>query len=266
MRYEMICAAAAAAISSAAFADTVIDLNELPLAPDNYYNGADSAAQFTSKGVSFANSFTDWGGGFTSWAGFACSNVNDTTTPGFGNQYATYSGTGHGGSGNYAVGYQDFYGPVTPTLTLPLATSVRGAYLTNATYAALDMTSGSGFSKKFGGASGNDPDWFKLTITGKDAADATTGTVDFYLADYRFSDNNQDYIVKAWQWVDLSSLGSSVKSLQFSMTSSDNGSFGMNTPSYFALDDLTVAAVPEPAAVATIGMALLLPLTRRRRA
>ena len=107
------------------------------------------------------------------------------------------------------------------------------------------VLNGDGFSKKFGGPSGNDPDFFKLTITGKDATGATTGAVDLFLADYRFSDNSLDYVLSDWTFVDLSSLGA-VSSLAFALDSSDTGQFGINTPGYFALDDLSVNAVPEP--------------------
>ena len=63
-------------------------------------------------------------------------------------------------------------------------------------------------------------------------------SVEFYLADYRFSDNSQDYIVTTWEWVDLTSLGN-VDSLVFNLSSSDNGTFGMNTPAFFCMDDFT---------------------------
>jgi len=102
-------------------------------------------------------------------------------------------------------------------------------------------------TKKFGGATGDDPDWFLLTITGKDSSDAVTGTVDFYLADYRFDDNSLDYIVDEWTWVDLTSLGGATK-LEFDLDSSDVGTWGMNTPAYFAMDDLH--SVPEPSTLA----------------
>jgi hypothetical protein len=127
------------------------------------------------------------------------------------------------------------------------------------------MLQGDSFAKKFGGASGDDADWFKLTIFGMDASNATTGSVDFYLADYRFADNSLDYVVSDWTYVDLSSLGS-VNSLGFSLASSDTGAFGINTPAYFAMDSLAVTAVPEPghAALFLSGLALLGVATRRR--
>lgn len=256
MRSILVCAALAA-VSSAALADAIVDFDELTYASGDY----STAAAFASQGVSFNYV---WGG--FSWAGWGYSRVNDTTTAGYGNQYAAFTGTGVGGSGNYALGYEDLYLPFAPEITLPVPTTVNGAYFTNTTYTALDMTGGSGFSKKFGGLTGNDPDWFKLTITGKDTADVTTGTVDFYLADFRFADNQQDYIVDSWTQVDLTALGSAVKTIEFAMTSSDTGAFGMNTPSYFAMDSLSVAAVPEPGTFAVLGAASLITLRRRRSA
>ena len=113
-------------------------------------------------------------------------------------------------------------------------------------------------AKKFGGASGDDPDWFVLTIIGKDSQGLVTDTVDFYLADYTFADNNQDYIVDTWEYVDLTSLGA-VESLEFTLSSSDVGQWGMNTPGYFAMDNLII---PEPTTIALLMVGGL--LIRRR--
>ena len=85
---------------------------------------------------------------------------------------------------------------------------------------------------------GADPDYFLLTIKGYHDGELVADSVDFYLADYRFDDNTQDYIVKDWTYVDLLSLGP-VDSLQFSLSSTDNGMFGMNTPAYFVMDNFT---------------------------
>ena len=86
-----------------------------------------------------------------------------------------------------------------------------------------------------------------------------TGEVEFYLADYRFADNGEDYIVDTWEYIDLSSLGA-VKSLEFGLSSSDVGDFGMNTPAYFALDTV----VPEPSSMALMVFGSLL-ISRRRK-
>ena len=118
--------------------------------------------------------------------------------------------------------------------------------ITNTTYAALSMLNGDAFGKVFGSpndAQGNPDgtngeDWFRLLIIGKDAQSNTTDTVIFYLADYRFVDNMQDYIINTWETVDLTPLGE-VQFLEFELQSTDQGSFGINTPAYFALDNIS---------------------------
>jgi len=130
--------------------------------------------------------------------------------------------------------------------------------VTNNNYTYYSMLNGDDWAKKFGGSSGDDEDWFALTVTGKDASESIVGAVDFYLADYRFSDNSQDYIIDTWQFVDLSSLGI-VKSLEFTLNSSDVGDFGMNTPAYFVIDTV----VPEPATIILMALGGVL-LGRKR--
>ena len=68
-----------------------------------------------------------------------------------------------------------------------------------------------------------------------------------------------------WEWVDLSSLGT-VAGLEFDLSSSDTGPSGMNTPAYFAMDDLTPAsAVPIPGAVWLLGSGLIGIICIRRK-
>lgn len=236
------------------------DFENLSLAANSYWSGQTSPAvplyqanpgSFSSGLATFSNEMTDWGGA-TSWSGWAYSNMTDNVTPGFDNQYSVYSGTAHSGN-NFGVAYVagddakiNFSGDV----------QVNGFYLTNTTYTALAILYGDSFSKKFGGSNGNDADWLKLSVSGLNAGVATS-TVDFYLADYRSANNSLDYIVKGWEWLDLSSLGS-VDSLKFAMSSSDTGAYGMNTPAYFAMDDLTVTAVPVPPALWLMGGGLLI--------
>jgi hypothetical protein len=99
------------------------------------------------------------------------------------------------------------------------------------------MKNGHQFAKKFGGPTGTDPDWFRLTVKAWYSGALSTDSVDVYLADFRSADSTQDYILKTWKYVSLKKLGN-VDSLTFSLNSSDVGSFGMNTPAYFCLDDL----------------------------
>jgi len=229
-------------------------LEDLPLAPQSFWNGSDQSSGFTSGSAHFSNNYNPaWG----SWDGFSYSNITDTTTTGMAGQYNAIAGTGQGNSANYAIGYVGWAQP--PIVTLSAAGVIDGLYVTNNNYAYYSMLYGDAFAKKFGGPSGNDEDWFLLTITGKDAGGSITGTADFYLADYRFADNNRDYIVSTWGYVDLTSLGI-VKSMEFSLSSSDAGAWGMNTPAYFALDTI----ISEPATMMLVGVGGIILFWRRR--
>ncbi|ATG88541.1 DUF4465 domain-containing protein [Methylomonas koyamae] len=252
---------------------SVSNFDDLNLAPNSYWAGTvdptvplyePTVGSFSSGPATFNNQITDWGG-LTSWTGWAYSNMTDTVTAGYTNQYSTFAGQAHSGAnfgvGNFGVAYN--YNPGDAAISFDSPVAAQGFYVTNTTYTALSMLNGDSFAKKFGGASGNDADWLKLSISGWNGS-TETGSVDYYLADYRFGNNALDYVVNSWQWVDLSSLGS-ITGLKFAITSSDVGQFGMNTPAYFAMDDLSVTAVPLPAAFWLMAGALAVwfPLGRR---
>ncbi len=223
---------------------TLVDFEDLSLAPNSFQNGSNGLGGFVSRGASFNNSYDP---AFGDWSGWSYTNVNYTNTalypnypndPDYTYQYGAYVGSGVGGSGNYGVAFcsDPAFGGVLPTITIPNGMQVQSAMFTNTTYDALSMLNGDGFAKKFGPT-----DWFDLTITGEDASNHAVGTVDFFLA-------QNGSIVTNWQSVNLSSLAAAT-TLQFSLTSSDNGSFGMNTPALFAMDNLTL--VPKTTTTVT---------------
>lgn len=189
---------------------------------------------YTEQGVTFNNVY-DVQGQYMS-AGFAVSKLHDKVTAGFNNKFSVYGDGGAAGSTNFAVCYYADYTTIT--------TGVNDAYFSfgagvekkmlsvavcNGTYAFLSVREGDNFAKEFA-----DGDWFKVTFTGYNAAGTKTNAVDYYLADYR---NGKNFVCSAWTNVDLSGLGT-VNKVVVSMSSSDSGEWGMNTPSFVCLDNL----------------------------
>jgi len=246
----------------------------------SFYNGNSGNNQpnssgWSSGGVFFNNSYSDsiFPGDY--WSGWSYSNVFNTTSPGFGNQYAAFPGGGSNGSGGVAAGqvYAMAYNSGA-YFNMPTGMLLQSVDLTNATYAAISMRDGDGpggFAKKFGG-SGNDPDLFGVKLNGYDSLGGTgtlLGSVSVNLADYRFADNSQDFIAGNWQNISLSSIASA-RSVSLEFFSTDVSQFGtdtfINTPTYLALDNLRFSAVPEPSTIALVGLVTSALAFRRYRA
>jgi hypothetical protein len=139
---------------------------------------------------------------------------------------------------NYAVVYDPGAYGVSPEIDLPddLATP-QSVLVTNTAYtwATIKLGDSYGMSTPFA-----DGSWYKLTATGYNAEGAKTGATDFYLADYRDSDAAKHYVLTDFTKMDLTSLGDDVKTIKFTIASSDTGKYGINTPTYFAFDNLVV--------------------------
>lgn len=210
---------------------SVADFESFSLPTDSFYYDAGGADWQTSNAI-FQYGWNTSFGGF--WSdGFAYTNKKDTSNGGFTNLYNCAAYNGYNLSNYYVTGQPGGFIKVKAP-----STGVMGFYVTNTTYAYKSMKSGDAFAKKFGGPSGNDKDSLVLSVYGYSGGVLKNDTVHFFLADFRFSNNAFDYILKTWQWVDCSKLGA-VDSIGFFMTSSDNGSFGMNTPAFFSIDNLT---------------------------
>ena len=176
------------------------------------------------------HSFGAWGFG----EGFTYTNGTDKTTPGYTNLSAI---TGKGAKTNAyftANAGGIAYGGLAAEISFKdgKAYNAKEVYVTNSTYAYLaikEHNDGNGSYSMI--KEWTKDDKFTLTITGYNGKEKTA-SVDFLLA------NGTD-VVNTWQQIDLSKLGKVTK-IQFSLSSTDTGAYGMNTPAYFCLDQLTV--------------------------
>lgn len=222
-----------------------IDFEELQLpAIDTFYNGADDAGQFVSQDVIFNNTYEEFAWG-VSWSGFAYSNMTDNTTAGITNQYSAFAGEGANGSENYAIYFAH------DTLVFPgIGAEFSNVAITNTTYTGISMRDGDQFGKEFGTPNNADgdpdgtdgEDFFFVTFRAWDSDWNYIDSVDVYLADFTSADENDHYILDEWENFDLSALNGA-KYFTFDFKSSDVGQWGINTPVYFAMDNLEFAQI-----------------------
>jgi len=216
---------------------TVSTFESFNFGVDSVWNGKTQplGTNFINGNASFDNYYDTAYGGM--WAsGWAISSMKDSTTSGYFNMYSSRTGSGYN-SNTYIVGQQN---AKIKLIGDAAGKIVNGFWVTNGTFAANSMKDGDGYAKKFGGTTGNDPDFFLLTIRKYFGGALAEEKFMFYLADYRFANNNQDYIVKDWKWVNLKSLGN-VDSLVFELESSDVGPYGICTPLFFCIDNFTTS-------------------------
>jgi len=210
------------------------------LTPNSYYKNT-SVNDWRLGVTKFRYQWDNAFGGY--WkSGTAYTNIKDTTNGTFTNSYGCIAYSAYNGT-QYATVQNDAIITFSNTTT-----QVSGFFITNTTYAYKTIKNGNAFSRKFGDTTGTKsggiyaqgayPDFFKLVVFGYKDGIKKTDSVQFYLADYRFMTSSSDYIVKNWQYVNCTSIGV-VDSLVFKLRSSDNGSFGMNTPGFFSIDNLT---------------------------
>jgi hypothetical protein len=94
-------------------------------------------------------------------------------------------------------------------------------------------------------------DYCTLTAHGVNAEGEDCGTVVYYMADYRDEDSTKWILNSNWDWMDLSELGA-VKSIYFTMETTDVGDFGANTTFYFGLDQITIRPIQSETSIESL--------------
>ena len=207
--------AAAAMMSTAMFADLqVADFENINLAPESEFAFKVDTAVFLESGSFEVQQTVAYGGTYVS--GAVVSSHTDIVFEGFQDANKSIVGGAYAGQ-NYVVWYADGWTP--NVIKLKEAAVVPGMFVTNNVYAYNSMKNG------------------ELTISGSLNGTPVNTKVDFMLA-------QGTAILTQWAYVDLSTLGE-VDELSFSMSGSRNGDYGLNTPSYFCIDNLGAEAPAE---------------------
>ncbi|MBN2892454.1 MAG: DUF4465 domain-containing protein [Bacteroidales bacterium] len=219
--------------------ETVFTFDELSLPDTGFWNGSNTSFYndfFGDDLISFPNTYTaDW----DSWEQFAFSSLTDTLSQEFSNQWSVFTGEAFSDS-IFGLAYipTDWMSadystiPIEINFTNPV--KINGLQITNSTYTGLSIKNGSAYSLPF-----EEGDYFKIMIYGI-FNETKTDSIEVFLADFRDGDT---LIVKDWLNIDLSSLDT-ITSLRFDAYSTDIGDFGINTPLYFCIDDISYNILP----------------------
>ncbi|NCD23891.1 MAG: DUF4465 domain-containing protein, partial [Spartobacteria bacterium] len=223
-------------VLAAPAAQTTVSFDGLGLLPGHHVDNA----SYSTNAATFRN--VDYG---YLWAGFAFSAVSNVTLNWYTNQYAAAQGFPRA----YAVGYHDDYNGVAPEIAFDPPAAPKSVLLNNTTYAALTVRDGNGYAQPFGSN-----DTFILTLTACDADGQVLAATNHYLADYRAG---KTFVQTNWSQLDLSWMPPGVASLVGTLTTTDVGEWGPNTPTYFALADFTYAYSDGSDGIAATNPAIL---------
>lgn len=230
--------------------DITVSLNQtdIPYSENGVWEGVATNSDFQSQYVLFQHSgeIGPWG---LVWNGFTPARVSSTEIQEnwLDNQFQIMTGGGMAGKGTpYIVAFwNNQENSTTPNEDRSCRITYRKSenteaepfrpicvYVQNTAYTYYTMLNGNNFSTKFG------PEDYLILRAHGVREDNSIHETSIYLA----KDNK---FITDWTLFDLHSLGE-IKELYFTMESSDSGQWGMNTPSYFAMDRLTIrASLPE---------------------
>ncbi len=179
--------------------------------------------------LSHLPSGASWGG--VSWEGFTLSKKKTSTN----DPFECLAKGGVAGEGTpFVLGYYSDYQSLTDGysschIIFDNYYYPQHIFVCQASNTYEAITQGNAYANKF-----TEQDTLTLIISSINSELKDVDTIAYYLA------VNGEFNT-TWQQVDLSALGK-VYGLSFRISTTDMGQFGMNTPTYFALDALTVSS------------------------
>lgn len=195
------------------------------------YNDADSCQSIVCNDGIFLFSHLPSGmsyGGM-SWEGFTVSTVSQDTA----NVFGCVANGGLGGIATpYIIGYHSEWVSASQGYSSNIV-DFNGEYYPEYVYICQNSNTMEGITNGvFNSRPFTPADTLTLIIQALDSTMKPTATTRYYLA----VDGTKN---QSWVQVPLTSLGKTSR-LSFSMTTTEIGDFGANTPMYFALDGLTI--------------------------
>lgn len=167
------------------------------------------------------------------WSGFAISACTGTEFKDSymgADQYNCVVGKAYKGN-NFLVVQQAYNGEC---IEFSKPVKVSGFYYTNSAVTANSILNGDAYS----GDKFSESDWLKCTVKGT-CQDGTSVTYDIDLA-------SKGGYVKIWKATEgMGSTFLNIVKLEFTFSGSRTGEYGLNTPAYMCIDDLTVEAKTE---------------------
>lgn len=216
---------------------------------DDIWDDWDENINLNILGFNFSHTYVDL---YNYSEGFVAAKSSDTGfhTPMYEHQFTVISGGGPAGEGtpylvanwNSSETAQTTFKERSCSISYPNNDGSFHVFtpvsidVNNTCYAYYSMTQGDDFAKKF-----EEGDYFVLEAHGLlDPQGLNERTVEINLAKCDANIPADQWIINNWTTIDLSSLGD-VYGIYFTMRSSDSGTWGMNTPAYFALSNFRIS-------------------------
>lgn len=173
------------------------------------------------------------------WCGFAISKLKiEAQSDSSKYQFYVWGSGGDEKSLNFAVFYEDIFGDNNfITFNDGKSHRIGNIAITNNAYTYYVMRVGA--KNPFARQYTTPNDFLKIRITGYDENGGVVKESDFFLANYTFSEKDKNFSLNKWSNCDLSSFGK-ISKLGFKFQSFDTGANGINTPTYFCLDNIRI--------------------------